>query len=241
MSSLTKVAIVTGASSDIGFSIVETLASADYLVIAQVHSNRNAIDTLSKRENIQIVQHSLSTPEQARAFINQVVGAHKRIDALINTIGPLLTKPLDELTPEEWQNQIHFNLNLSFYLSHFAKQFLIESKGQIVNFTFSGVEFLKARLDSTPYCAAKAGLVILTKTLASSLARHGVRVNAISPGLIEKDQPSQIERVELADGIPFGRPGTPSEVSELLLWLLMKSPSYMTGALLPISGAWEYI
>jgi len=144
------------------------------------------------------------------------------------------------LTPTEWEQQIHFNLNLNFHLSYFLKDQLIQSKGQIINFGYAGVEGLRAHLDAAPYGAAKAGLVVLTKTLASWLAPHGVRVNAISPGLIEEAAAEGSEREAMAAAIPLGRKGSPQEVAELLVWILTESPSYLTGSVLPMAGAWEF-
>lgn len=93
---------------------------------------------------------------------------------------------------------------------------------------------------STAYGAAKAGIVVLTKALAVSLAPLGVRVNAICPGLIEAGESAAPEREEMARQIPLGRPGKPHEIADVLTWLVTESPSYVTGALIPVAGAWEY-
>ena len=177
-----KVALVTGASSDIGLAVVKELIGSNYKVYAHVNSNRNALDRLRLESDLEIVQQELNQPAQARMLVEAVRQKETRLDALVNTVGPLKSKDLTELTPEEWQEQIHLNLNLVFYLFHFAKDFLIHSKGHIINFTFSGVDSLTARMNSTAYCAAKTGLVVLTKSMATSLAKHQVRVNALSPG-----------------------------------------------------------
>src|SRR4051812_33346455 len=103
-------------------------------------------------------------PCQIQALIQQVVGESNRLDALINTIGPFQHKSLCEVTPEEWDRQIHFNLNLPFYMIHFAKKYLIQNQGHVVNFTFAGAEAQKAWVDSTAFCSAKVGLVVLTKS-----------------------------------------------------------------------------
>lgn len=235
------VAIVTGASSDIGLAIVQGLLEAEYRVIAQAHSTTEKLGLLSQKFlDLTVIKWDLSTSDAAQDFIKSIEST-SQIHVLINTIGPLLHKELSELTPKEWADQIHLNLNLAYYLSYYAKHRLIESQGHIVNFTFAGVELLKARVEATPYCAAKAGLVILTKSLAHIFASAGVRVNAISPGLVESSPVLDESRKKMAEEIPFGRPGTPLEIVDLLKWLLTKSPKYLTGALIPLAGAWEYL
>lgn len=236
-----RIAIVTGASSDIGLAIVMHLLEAEYQVIAQVNKNRQKIESLAHQfPDLAIVQSDLSSSALAQSFIENHVHS-SGVDVLINTIGPLLHKDLAELHPVEWENQIHLNLNLAFYLSYYAKKYLIESKGHIVNFTFAGAELLKARVETTAYCAAKAGLVVLTKSLAHIFAKSHVRVNAVAPGLVDDGVPLDGLRYKIAQEIPFGRQGTSSEIVEVVNWLLCKSPKYLTGALIPVAGAWEYL
>jgi NAD(P)-dependent dehydrogenase (short-subunit alcohol dehydrogenase family) len=220
---------------------MQELLNSNYKVYAQVHSNPKALDAIRSAGDLEIVQQELSNPCQVQQLIESISSQEKRVEALVNTVGPMKIKNLLELTPEEWQEQIHLNLNLAFYLFHFAKDLLICSKGHLINFTFSGVDSLTARPDSASFCAAKTGLVVLTKSLATSMAKYRVRVNAVSPGLIEANAFIPLERREMAAKIPFGRPGTPEEVASVVSWLLNSSPEYITGSLIPISGAWEFV
>lgn len=241
MTNLTKVAIITGASSDIGAVLVRELLEAGYTVYAQVNSNLKALKEMETSPALKIFSHDLSTAEQAEKLIQKVVKESDRVDVLINTIGPFQYKSLDDVTPQEWDDQIHFNLNLPFYMIHFAKECLIRSQGHVVNFTFSGADSPKAWVDTTAYCAAKLGLAVLTKSWAKQLAAHKVRVNGISPGLIEAATTSVAERKKMSEQIPCGRPGTPEEVCQVILWLLKQSPSYITGASIPVAGGWEFL
>ena len=239
--SFKKVALVTGANSDIGAAIVETLLASEYLVYAHVNLKKNNLMKMGSNSGLRLIQQDLRQSAQARLLIEKVIEETSRLDVVVNTIGPFLTKELSELTLEEWDEQVHFNLNLPFYISHFAKDALIHSKGHIINFTFAGVEFLKSRIDSTAYCASKAGLVVLTKSLASFFAPFGVRVNAISPGLIEDGGTTSEVREKMKTEIPYGRVGTPMEIADVVRWVLIQSPQYLTGASIPVSGGWEYI
>jgi NAD(P)-dependent dehydrogenase (short-subunit alcohol dehydrogenase family) len=238
MISAQKVAILTGASSDIGVAVTKSLLDAGFFVVAQVFENQSALKCLSC-DALQVVKADLSTALNCSKFISDITAKNSRIDFLINTIGPLVHRNILELEPKIWLEQINLNLNLTFFMSHYAQEELIKSRGHIINFAFSGVELLKARLDSTAYCSAKAGVLILTKSLASALIKHGVRVNALSPGLVGLNQTAE-ERKKFAKDIPFGRAALPEEISSVLTWLLTKSPEYLTGAIIPVSGAWEY-
>ncbi|HXW52813.1 MAG TPA: SDR family oxidoreductase [Myxococcota bacterium] len=238
-----EVVIVTGASTSIGSSLVAQLLGDGYKVVAQINQNLGDLVASARKfpDQLDIVTQDLSDEARARELMEKTAAKHGRIDVLINTIGPMLHKPLTDVTPLDWREQVHFNLNLAFYLTFYAQQYLRASQeGHIVNFAFSGAEQLKGRVDSTAYCAAKAGLVVLTKSLASAMARFGIRVNALCPGLIEANDPVDAERKEIAENLPLGRPGRPSEVSQVLSWLLTESPAYVTGALISVSGAWEY-
>jgi NAD(P)-dependent dehydrogenase (short-subunit alcohol dehydrogenase family) len=241
MTDLNKVALVTGASSDIGAVLVRELLTAKYTVYAQINSNLKALKELETTPFLRILSHDLSTSEQAEKLIQKVLEESRRLDVLINTVGPFQFKRLCDVTPEEWDEQIHFNLNLPFYMTYFAKEYLIRNQGHVVNFTFAGVEAPKAWVNSTAYCSAKIGLAVLTKSWATQLAPYKVRVNAISPGLIEVGSIDLEERKTMSDQIPYGRPGTPDEVSQVLMWLLKDSPPYITGASIPIAGGWEFL
>jgi 3-oxoacyl-[acyl-carrier protein] reductase len=241
MLNLKKVALVTGASSDIGAVLVRDLLGAEYRVYAQINSNLRALKELESNSSLSVLAHDLSSSEKAEKLVQKVIAETQRLDVLINTIGPFHHKSLLDVSPQEWDHQIHFNLNLPYYMTHFVKDFLIQNEGHVVNFTFAGVESPKAWVNSTAFCAAKMGVSVLTKSWATLLAPYRVRVNAISPGLIEAGSVQSDERKQMSDQIPYGRPGTPSEVSQVLIWLLKNSPSYLTGASIPIAGGWEFL
>jgi NAD(P)-dependent dehydrogenase (short-subunit alcohol dehydrogenase family) len=144
------------------------------------------------------------------------------------------------MPPQHWKNMIDLNLHVAYSVSHFACPHLAATQGHILNFTYAGVENLTAWPSATAYATAKAGLAILTKSLAQSLAPKGVRVNSISPGWIDfgKFPVEKLQRIEKK--IPMGRLGRPNEVVELAEWLLTKSPEYLTGAIISLGGGLEF-
>jgi len=241
----TKTALITGASSDIGQSVSTTLAASGFNIAAHYHSNLAATQVIEKEAErcgvaVDLFCYDLIHPKQVEELVNAVIKRFGTIDVLVNTIGPFYYQDILEVTPDEWSETIHMNLHIAFNVTYFAREYLCASKGHIINFAFSGVENLKAWSMSTAYCVAKAGIVVLTKSLAASLAPLGVRVNAICPGLIEVGAISEKERQEMCKQIPFGRPGTPTEIANVVKWIVTESPSYLTGILIPVAGAWEY-
>jgi NAD(P)-dependent dehydrogenase (short-subunit alcohol dehydrogenase family) len=212
----TKTVFITGASSDIGQAVAISLASSGFNIAAQYYSNLAAVQVIEEEAEKWGVQsglfcYDLVHPRQAKEVVDAVIKKFKSIDVLINTVGPFYYKDILEVTPEEWAESINMNLQITFNMTYFAMEQICASRGHIINFAFSGVENLKSWIMSTGYCAAKAGIAILTKSLAASLAPSGVRVNAICPGLIEEGTTTEQERQEMANQIPFGRPGRPKK------------------------------
>jgi len=234
-----KVALITGASAPMGVPIVRQLLDEACVVYGQVYTNKEALSCINN-ENLHVIACDLNNTKNAAELVDNIAKDAGRIDILINLIGPYDQTPLLELSEAEWRNQMHLNLDLVFLLTNHAKKYLIDSKGQVLNFAFAGAELIKARIESTAYCIAKAGVLILTKSFAKALAPHGVRVNCLSPGLMATGQPNE-ERRPLIQSIPAAREGEGHELAKAVKWLLFDSPEYINGANLAISGAWEYI
>lgn len=173
-------------------------------------------------------------------MIGEAIKVHGRLHAVINTIGPYQEQDLLTMEPPSWRDMIDLNLNVAFTTSHFAIPFLIENKGQILNFTYSGADNLTAWPQAAAYASAKAGLAVLTKSLAHALGSKGVRVNAISPGRIDFGKFTEDEQREFKGQVPMGRLGQPMEVVDLAQWIMMESPEFMTGSMIALSGAQEF-
>lgn len=240
----TKTALVTGASSDTGRAVAISLASCGFNIAAHYHSNFEAVRIIednAKEYGVKtgLFRYDLTKPNNAKKMVDEVVRKFKRIDVLVNTIGPFYMKDILKVTPEEWVRSIQTNLNITFNVIYYSKEYICASKGHIINFAFAGVQNLKSWNMATGYFTAKAGIVILSKSLATSLASLGVRVNVICPGLLEGSDITEHERQERIRQMPFGRLGKPDEIGDVVKWLVAESPSYVSGALIPVSGAWE--
>ena len=237
--------LITGASSEIGRSIALELASGGASMALHCNQNPQAITELQPLLTARgcashVMRYDLTRPDQAKSMIDEVIGVFDRLDVLVNVVGPFHYRDITEMTPDEWQEAIALNLHTCFNVTHHAEPYLCESRGHIVNFAFAGVENIKAWTQSAAYCAAKAGVAVLTKSWAAALAPKGVRVNAICPGLVEEGAATEAERKRMAEQIPLGRPVRPQEIAATVKWLVTESPESMTGSLIAVSGAWEY-
>lgn len=231
--------LITGASSEIGFSIIEFLLEKKFQIVGQYYSNNKQLSQLH-HPNLHLIKANLSDPLEAQKLIEQTTQQFEKIDALINMIGPYFEKDLLSTTPEEWKKVIDSNLNFAYNMSYYAYPHLIKSQGHILNFCYAGVENIRAWTNATAYAAAKSALAILTKSLAVSLAPHHVRVNAICPGYVESPHYDETTMKKLKQKIPQGKLCQPKEIISTVAWLLTESPAHLTGSFFTLSGGWEH-
>ena len=174
---------------------------------------------------------------------SQCVQRFGRIDILLNNAGVSVNKPSLELTVDEWRRGIDINLNGSFICAQAAARRMVEqSSGVIVN--IASMYGVVAAPQRAAYCASKAGVVALTKTLAVEWAAYGIRVNAIGPGytltaLVEElGKDGRLDLDALRRRTPLGRLGTPEEIAQLALFLASDRAAFVTGHTLVADGGW---
>ncbi len=178
---------------------------------------------------------------RATAGVLQQIGAESReIDLLVNNAGAYAPKGFLELTVEDFDHTMAVNARAIFILSQQIAKWMIETGrgGSIVN-----IASIAGKLGSPviPYGASKAAAIGLTRSMARVLAPHGIRVNAIAPGIIESPMsarvaPAQMER-QLAN-VPMARKGDPAEIARVVAFLAGDASSYMTGSILDVNGGW---
>jgi NAD(P)-dependent dehydrogenase (short-subunit alcohol dehydrogenase family) len=241
-----KVALVTGASSGIGAATARLFAAQGARVAVGFHHNKQgAIEVLETiaaagGDAVAAVGDFRKTSE-IRSVVGQVVKEFGPIDILVNNAGSLVKRlPIREVTEEFWDDIVALNLKSAVFASQTVAPSMIERrKGAIIN-----VVSIAGHNGGGPgagtYATAKAGLTSFTKSLAKELAPHGVRVNAVSPGVIDTPFHEVFSTPEMIAGfvktIPLGRVGKPEECASVIVFLASDAASYIVGETIEING-----
>jgi 3-oxoacyl-[acyl-carrier protein] reductase len=239
-----RVAVITGGARGIGRAIALDLAAQKWSVaIAYRTSEKDAAQTakdMTERGGKSMaVRCDVSDPAASRGLIQQVEQTWGRIDALINGAGPYHRVNLFEETPEGWSEMFTNNLHPIFYLAHAVAPGMKTRKyGRIISFGMANADQMIAQPEITAHYIAKAGVLILTRTLAKLLAPHGITVNAISPGFIDSGSAPPGELAGMAKRIPAGYIGEVSDTVAAVRFLLSDEARYINGTNIHVSGGW---
>jgi len=239
-----RVALITGGAKGIGRAIALDLADQGWSVaICYRTSEREAketIDAIEKKgaRGLQ-AKCDVSYPSAAGDLVKHVEKEFGRIDALINCAGPYHRVNILDETIEGWHSMFDNNLHPVFYLSKAVAPGMKERKwGRIINFSMANADKLSAQSEITAHYIAKAGILILTRSLARTLAPFGITVNAISPGFINSGSAPEEELSKMVKMIPAGYVGNLKDAVEAARFLLSEEASYINGANIHLSGGW---
>jgi len=239
-----RVALITGGVRGIGRAIALALAERGWSVATCYRKSEEEasqlLATLKEKDVSAMTACSdVSDPDAAEALVRKVEDAWGRIDALINCAGPYHRVSLLEETIEGWHAMFDNNLHPIFYLSRAVAPGMKERKwGRIVNFSMANADQHIAQPQITAHYIAKAGVLILTRSLAKVLAPHGITVNAVSPGFIESGSAPIEELAKMIKNIPAGYIGSVEDAASTACYLLSDEARYINGANIHLSGAW---
>jgi 3-oxoacyl-[acyl-carrier protein] reductase len=240
----TRVALITGGAKGIGRGVALDLATNGWSVaICYRTSGEEAEEVIAGVQACGVkglaLKADVSDPEAATELVRHVQTEWGRIDALINGAGPYQRRPLLEETIAGWHAMFDNNLHPVFYLSQAVAAGMKERRwGRIIAFSMANADQLVAQPQLTAHYIAKVGILVLTRTLARSLAPHGVTVNAISPGFIDSGSAPEQELEAMAKRIPAGYIGSVNDAVSVVRFLVSEEARYVNGANIHLSGAW---
>ncbi len=231
------VAVVTGGSRNIGAAIVARFAGSHAVVIGDLQAPAQPLPPHVHYVRVDVTDHGQCQALLARA---ESLGP---VDALLHSAAITAPAvPVSRLDPLEWRRVVDVNLNGAFNVAHAAIAALQRARGAAVLISSRAARVGYAALDPSPagtkphYCASKAALISLARSLAIELAASGVRVNCVAPGSIEGDMIARERWPAIAARVPLGRMGKPEDIAEACWFLCSPAASYVTGHVLDVNG-----
>ena len=237
-----KTALVTGGARGIGFAAVKRLLTDGARCVIWDRDQKAIDDAKAQLMDLGEVTSDrveLANPDSVEALAGQVLKRHGKIDVLVNNAGIAgVNKMLWECTPEEWREVMDVDLYGVFLCCRaFVPAMLEGGWGRIVN--VASIAGKEGNPTASHYSAAKAGVIGLTKSLGKELSDTNIRVNCITPAVIETEilkQCTQAHIDYMLSKIPMGRVGQANEVAAMIAWLSSDEVSFSTGAVFDISG-----
>lgn len=241
---MTKVALITGGARGIGRQIGEALARDGTRVAVCYRTSeeegraaRAAFEALGARA--MAVKADVSRPEDVERLVEAVSAELGPIEILVHAAGPYHRVNLLEETVDGWNAMFANNLHSLFYMVRSVVPGMIERRrGRILAFGMANADKLAAQTEVTAHYLAKAGLLGLVRSYAKALAKHGITVNAISPGFIRSGSAPDEELEKMRKNIPAGYVGSTDDAVAVACFLLSDAARYVNGTNVHLSGAW---
>jgi 3-oxoacyl-[acyl-carrier protein] reductase len=243
-----KVVLVTGSSRGMGAAILEAFARAGAVCVVNYvddpdgQNRRDAEQTAGQlkqhRAAVHVIEADVSQYASVERLMQRVTAEAGGLDILVNNAGIIRDRTVKKMSLDEWHAVLRTNLDGVFFCSKLGAEVLCDG-GRIVN--IASIAGMFGFHGQANYAAAKAGVIALTKVMAKELARRGITVNAVAPGVIQTPMLGSLKPEVLAgyeQQIPVGRLGRPEDVANAVLFFASEETGYITGQTLPITGGW---
>ena len=235
-----KTALITGSAKRVGAVTAQTLHSAGYNVIIHCRLSRQAADELAselnsmRADSAKVVQGDLNNDTIYDSLIKQAFSCWNRLDVLVNNASSFFPTPLGSITLDDWNNLVNSNMKAPLFLSQAAVPYLKQVNGCIINMV--DVHAQRPMKQHTVYCAAKAGLAMITQSLAKELGPE-IRVNGVAPGAILWPENDMAEHTKdlILERTALKRPGQPIDIAKTILFLA-RDADYITGQIIAVDG-----
>jgi len=237
-----KIAIVTGGSRGIGRAIAQALAREGATVVVcsrGLEANKETADRIeAEGGSAYPYQVDVTDAESVSALVKEVAARFDRIDILVNNAGMTADNLLMRMKESDWDAVVDTNLKGTFnFTKAVARTMIKQHGGKIINMT--SVVGMVGNAGQANYCASKAGIIGLTKSVARELASRNVTVNCVAPGLIRSAMTESLSdqaKEQAAGLIPLGRMGEPEDVAEVVTFLASPAADYITGEVIRTDG-----
>ncbi len=242
-----KIVLITGSSRGIGYSLARGFAEAGSVVIINGTTDKSVREAVNKLKSdglkIYGIPFDVTIQTEVERSIDDVEKNIGPVDVLINNAGIHRRSPLEDMTLEEWNRVIEVNLNSVFILSRTVARFMMKRQtGRIINITSINAE--AARPTIANYCAAKGGLKMLTKAMATEWGKYNILTNAIGPGYFQTELTRPLADDPEFDAwvkseVPLKRWGMVDELTGAAIFLASEASSYVNGHTLYVDGGWQ--
>lgn len=239
-----KTAVVTGASRGLGKAMAIGLANAGAdVVVADILDTSKTVSEIKEHNRDAFgLKVDVSKKSDVESMVEEILEKFRNIDVLVNNAGILRTGNAEVLNKEDWDKVLQINLTGQFLCAQaVGRQMMKQKSGSIIN--IASIAGLGGYASSVPYSASKAGVILMTKTLAVEWGKHNIRVNAICPGVFATDMTDTYLKDKqfkdmIQNKVPLGRHAKPDELVGTVIYLASKASDYVTGHALVIDGGW---
>lgn len=238
-----ETALVTGGSRGIGKACCLALAQEGAEVLVNYVANETAANQVCEEIRARggkatPLKFDVGNPQQTQEAVQNILKEKKGISILVNNAGITSDGLMMRYAVEDWNAVLDTNLRGAFITSQAViRSMMKERKGSIIH--MSSIVGITGNAGQAAYCAAKAGLIGLTKSMAKELASRNIRVNAVAPGYIETDMTHVLtpdQKDGILEAIPLGRVGRPEEIAQAVVFLASQRSQYITGQVIPVDG-----
>jgi 3-oxoacyl-[acyl-carrier protein] reductase len=223
--------LITGGAQGIGQVIVEKLLSANNALIVIDKQRTKFIESCVSNEHFTFYHQDIADREGLAKVLAKI--SKTELDGIVNNAGEVYLEKWDELSLDTWDRTLAVNLTAPLQIVHELRNAL-KRNAAVVN--IASVDGTCAAFDTFAYAASKAGLMNLTKSMAAVMGSRGVRVNAVAPGWVETEMTKDTMPAESADLTPLGRNAKPSDVSNVVEFLLSESAGFIDGETITVDG-----